>query len=173
MNISVFNDARNEGYNNICSLTCYKLLVIPNLVLETKSSVSGPGASEKITLNARGLERESSFVSYHWWVLLWNTAFSKNSDYLSLLRHSRLYTLQSFNSDNDYPFFGRKRNLASKISWKINSFQTRHERKVIFMPAKKQVISGIQFTKIRIELNRWQVSIFKRSLLFRWCRLQT
>ena len=23
MNISVFNGARNEGYNNICSLTCY------------------------------------------------------------------------------------------------------------------------------------------------------
>lgn len=70
MNISVFNGARNESYNNICSSTCYKLLVIPNLVLETKSSFSGPGASEKITLNMRGLERESSSVSYHWRVLL-------------------------------------------------------------------------------------------------------
>ena len=46
MNIYVFHGEQNEGYDNICSSTCYRLSVIPNLVLGTKLRYSGPGTSE-------------------------------------------------------------------------------------------------------------------------------
>ena len=46
MNINVFHGERNEGYDNVCSSTCYRLSVIPNLVLGTKLRYWGPGTSE-------------------------------------------------------------------------------------------------------------------------------
>jgi len=60
MNINVFNVARNEGYDNIRSCTCYRLSVIPNLVLGTRLRYSGPGTSEKFfTLNAKAMGNKS------------------------------------------------------------------------------------------------------------------
>ena len=60
MNINVFNGARNEGFNNIRSCTCYRLSVIPNLVLGTRLRYLGPGTCEKFfALNGQTMGNKS------------------------------------------------------------------------------------------------------------------
>lgn len=70
MNINVFHGERNAGYDNICSSTCYRLSVIPNLILGKKLRYSGPGTSEQFFYTGRANSGDQKSSSYRKRVML-------------------------------------------------------------------------------------------------------